>query len=258
LSDKTRTRRGASEEGDNGEYVVIKTTHLLIALLPIVLLLGLVIGMVLGVYIWGGSSGIAELFGRATEEAAPSAAAAPSAPSAPIEVDVSADDDPSIGPADAPVTIIEFSDFQCPYCTRFRDETLDQILDTYGDEVRFVYRDFPLTSMHQYSLGAAVAAECADDQGMFWEMHDMIFANQSALDSESLRGYAEDLGLDMDAFDDCVADDSTRDEVLADLADGQSYGVQGTPSFFINGQLLVGAQPFTAFQNIIDQELAAQ
>ncbi len=258
LSEKTRSKRENPEEGNEGEYVVIKTTHLLIALLPIVFLLGLVIGMVAGVYIWGGSTGVARLVGGEAEAAAPPAGAPAAAPQAPAgPVDVSVDDDPSIGPADAPVTIIEFSDFQCPYCTRFRDETLDQLLDEYGDQVHIVYRDFPLTQIHQYAVGAAIAAECANDQGMFWEMHDTLFANQSALDTESLRGYAEDLGLDMDTFDSCLEDQSVNDEVMADLADGQSYGVRGTPSFFINGRLLVGAQPFESFQAIIDEELAA-
>lgn len=259
MSDRSKTKSVHSKEGnDEEEYVVIKKTHLLIALIPIVFLLGLVIGMLGGAYIWGGPVEVAQIFGREAEEAAPSeeAPSEGAQPSAPSEVEVSADDDPYIGPEDAPVVIVEFSDFQCPYCTRFRDQTLDTLLDEYGDQIRFVYRDFPLTQMHQQALGAHIAAECAADQEMFWEMHDAIFDNQNQLDTESLRRYAEDLGLDMDTFNDCLEDEAHHDEVLADLTEGQSYGVRGTPSFFINGRPLVGAQPFENFQAIIDEELA--
>jgi len=170
-------------------------------------------------------------------------------------VDVSVDDDPGIGPEDAPVTIIEFSDFQCPYCARFQSETLPQILSNYGDRVRFVYRDFPLTSLHQYAVKAAEASECADDQGAYWKYHDLLFQNQSALDDASLKNYAASLGLDTAAFNQCLDSDSNVSEIQKDYQDGITAGVQGTPAFFVNGVLIEGAQPYSVFQAAIEAAL---
>jgi protein-disulfide isomerase len=171
-------------------------------------------------------------------------------------VNVSVDDDPSIGPADAPVTIIEFSDFQCPYCARFQSDTLPQILSNYGDRVRFVYRDFPLVSLHANALKAAEASECADDQGAYWKYHDLLFQNQSALDDASLKSYAASLGLDTATFNQCLDSDKYMSEVQKDEQDGIAAGVQGTPSFFINGMPLTGAQPYSVFQAAIESALA--
>ena len=171
-------------------------------------------------------------------------------------VDVSADDDPGQGPEDAAVTIVEFSDFQCPYCATFQQETLPQILSEYGDQVRFVYRDFPLTSLHANALKAAEASECADDQGKYWEYHDLLFQNQSALDDESLKGYAASLEMDTATFDECLASGKYTQEVAKDLQDGTEAGVQGTPSFFVNGMPIRGAQPYQAFQAAIEAALA--
>jgi len=121
-----------------------------------------------------------------------------------------------------------------------------------------VVRDFPLTSIHPYAQKAAEASECADDQGKFWEYHDLVFANQSAIDVDSLKGYAGQLGLDTGTFDECLDEGKQSSEVEKDLEDGQASGVTGTPAFFINGQLVSGAQPFTVFQQIIDQLLAGE
>jgi len=171
-------------------------------------------------------------------------------------IEVSADDDPAIGPEDAPVLIVEFSDFQCSYCARFATETLGQILDTYGDQVRFVYRDFPLTSIHPHAQKAAEATQCAHEQGKYWEYSDLLFQNQQALDVDSLKGYAQQLGLDTDVFNECLDSGQYASEIQKDLTEGQSYGVTGTPTFFINGRLLRGAKPFSAFQAMIEEELA--
>jgi protein-disulfide isomerase len=171
-------------------------------------------------------------------------------------VEATVDDDPAQGPADAAVTVIEFSDFQCPYCARFQSETLPQILQNYGDRIRFVYRDFPLTSIHANALKAAEASECAHDQGKYWEYHDMLFQNQSALDVDSLKSYAASLGLDTTAFNSCLDSDQKMDEVRQDVQDGLAAGVQGTPAFFINGQAISGAQPYSVFQAAIEAALA--
>ncbi len=169
--------------------------------------------------------------------------------------EVTVDDDTVKGSPDAPVTIIEFSDFQCPFCTRFYQNTLPQIQQQYIDtgKVKFVYRDFPL-SFHQDAQKAAEAAECAGEQGKYFEMHDKLFDTE-ALDVTSLKQHAVDLGLDTDEFNDCLDNDEMAAEVQKDFQDGQQAGVSGTPAFFINGQLVSGAQPFSVFQQIIDQEL---
>jgi len=174
----------------------------------------------------------------------------------PSKIKASVDDDPSQGSKDASVTIIEFSDFECPYCARFYSQTMPQIRMNYidTDKVKFVYRDFPL-DFHQYAKKAAEAAECADEQGKFWEFHDKLYENQNALDNESLKQYAKDMGLKTDQFNTCLDSGKMTQEVLKDLEDGSSYGVTGTPTLFINGIKVVGAQPYEVFQKIIDQEL---
>lgn len=173
-------------------------------------------------------------------------------------VPVSPDDDPALGSPDAPVLIVEFSDFQCFYCARFANETLGPILDTYGDSVRLVYRDFPLSSIHPQAEKSAEAAQCAHQQGKFWEYHDLLFENQQALDIGSLKVYAQQLGLDSEAFDDCLDSGHFATEVEQDLTDGVNYGVTATPTFFVNGRLVRGAQPLSVFQALIDEELAKQ
>ena len=171
----------------------------------------------------------------------------------PSRIEVSIDDDPSIGPENAPITIVEFSDFRCPFCAKAKP-TITQILETYGAQIRFVYRDFPI--LGPQSQKVAEAAECADEQGKFWEYHDMLFANQQALDNPNkLKQLAADLGLDTARFNDCLDSGKMASEVENDIRDGQNYGVRGTPAFFINGILVSGAQPFSVFQQIIEEEL---
>ncbi|WP_375772401.1 thioredoxin domain-containing protein [Archangium gephyra] len=157
------------------------------------------------------------------------------------------------GPENAPITIVEFSDFQCPYCSR-ANESVDQVMKAYPTQVRLVFRHFPL-EIHAQAPKASEAALCAQDQGKFWEMHDKLFANQRALEIPQLKGYAKELGLDTAKFNKCLDDGAKASIVQADLADGQKAGVNGTPAFFINGILLSGAQPFEEFKSVIDAEL---
>ena len=184
--------------------------------------------------------------------APPSDGAAPSAP-----VDVSADDDPVKGEATAPVTIIEFSDYQCPFCGRFWQDTLPSLEKDYiaTGKVKFVYRDFPL-SFHPYAQPGAEAADCAGDQGKYWEYHDKIFASQASLSDSSWEQFATDIGLNLNTFKTCFSSGKHRAEVQKDFNDGQAAGVSGTPAFFINGKLISGAQPYSVFKQIIDAELA--
>ena len=168
------------------------------------------------------------------------------------QVEVGADE-PSRGPLDAPVVIVEYSDFQCPYC-RQAQPTLDQVAATYGDRVQLVYRDFPL-AMHANAHRAAQAAQCAHEQGAFWPYHDILFQNIRRLGEQDLRRHAKAARLDTSAFDECLSSGRYFAAVDADLARGEAHGVSGTPAFFINGRFLSGAQPFAAFRDIIDDEL---
>ncbi len=177
-------------------------------------------------------------------------------------VEVSADDDPALGPEDAPVVIIEFSDFQCPFCKRFHASTLPQIIEEYvkPGKVRFVYRDFPLTRIHPNAGLAALAAECADEQGRFWPYHDRLFERQDewgpSPNAQALfERYAEELGLNVEQFSACLSEQRYAEEVIKDLQDGVKYGVRGTPAFFINGRKLEGAHPFERFKALIDAAL---
>lgn len=162
-------------------------------------------------------------------------------------------DEPAWGPADARIVIIEYSDFQCPYCKMFMENTYVRLRQMYSDQVRFIYRDFPLDSIHPRARPAAEAAQCAHEQGKFWEYHDLLFANQQALETSDLKRYAQQLGLNMDQFNTCVDTRKYQASVEADVQAGLRQNVTGTPTFFINGQALVGAQPLEAFQAVIAQ-----
>ena len=163
-------------------------------------------------------------------------------------------DDPVIGPAGAPVTIVEFSDFQCPFCQRVAP-TLKRVRDAYGDRVRIVWKDFPLTSIHPQAFKAAEAAQCAREQGQFWEYHDRLFGNQQALQVESLKKYAADAGLDAGKFGSCLDTAKYAERVQGQMGVGAALGVNSTPAVFINGRLLTGAQPYETFVAVIDEEL---
>ena len=170
----------------------------------------------------------------------------------PLRVDVAATG-PARGPEKAPVTIVEFADFQCPYCAKILP-TLQQVMDQYGDKVRLVYRQFPL-SIHNNAERAAQASLCADEQGKFWKLHDGMFANQRALDAEQLKATAAGLGLDAQAFNDCLDSGRYADEVAADTAAGTAAGVSGTPALFVNGRFISGAVPLDEITAVVDDEL---
>ena len=174
------------------------------------------------------------------------------APEPPI-LSVSADDDPSVGPANAPVTIVEFSDFQCPYC-RLSVPMIKEILAKYPGKVKVVYRDYPGPN-HPHAQQAAEAAQCAGDQGKFWEYHDSLFDRQAPGTGWNFTELAKEIGLNQDAFATCLDTGRFREEVAKDLQEGIKLGVVSTPTFFINGRPLVGAQPFAEFQAMIDRLL---
>lgn len=165
-------------------------------------------------------------------------------------------DRPTRGPANAPVEIIEFSDFQCPFCLN-AFPTVNQVLSTYGDRIRFVYRHYPLAN-HPRARPAAEAAQCAHEQGKFWEYHDRLFGNQALLGDDDLKQHAALLGLDAAQFNACYDSQKYKADVDQDIRAGDEAGVSGTPAFYINGRMLSGAQPFEAFKRIIDEELNAK
>ncbi|MFB6241106.1 MAG: DsbA family protein [Gemmatimonadota bacterium] len=166
----------------------------------------------------------------------------------------SASERPSRGPEDAPVTVVEFTDYECPFCRRYYRQTYHRLLDAYEGEIRYVVRNFPL-SIHPNARKAAEAAECAHNQGRFWDYHDHLFEHADALEPADLKRYARELGLDGARFDRCLESGKESGTVESDLAAGRRLGIQGTPTFFVNGRPLVGAQPFTAFRAAIDRAL---
>ncbi len=164
-------------------------------------------------------------------------------------------DDPSQGKADAPVTVVEFSDFQCPFCLRVMP-TLKDLRAKYGDKMRLVWKDFPLTQIHPQAFVAAQAGNCAREQGKFWEYHDKLFANQSALQPEFLKKYAADAGLDTAKFNQCLEGSKYEARVQGALGIGTKLGISSTPTMYVNGRMINGAQPIDVFESVIDEELA--
>jgi protein-disulfide isomerase len=172
----------------------------------------------------------------------------------PPRVEVADGGRPVRGSGSAPVEIIEFSDFQCPFCQR-ANPVVEQVLKTYDGKVKFVYRHFPLPN-HPNARPAAEAAACAEAQGKFWEYHDRLFANPAKLTDADLKAHAAAIGLDASKFNPCVDNRQQKAGVDADIAAADAVGVTGTPAFFVNGRSLEGAQPFDAFKRVIDEELA--
>ena len=173
-----------------------------------------------------------------------------------MEVNVAVGDAPVFGKADAPVTIIEYSDFQCPFCSKGA-ETVTQVKKKYGNKVRVAFKHFPLP-MHPNAKPASEASMCVNEQSSdkFWKFHDLAFKNQDKLEKADLEKYAKDSGADIKKFQECIASNKYAAFVQKDLAEGEKVGVRSTPTFFINGQLVSGALPIESFSEIVDEELA--
>ena len=172
--------------------------------------------------------------------------------------EVSEDGNPSWGRDDAPITIIEFSDYECPYCRKWHAEVWPLIQKEYKNKVRLVYRDFPLESIHSNATPAAAAADCANEQDAYWEFNDALFSMKYDLNVSSYQQYADELKLDVGAFNECLESKRYNAEVQADLEYAYSLGIQSTPTFFVNGLAVVGAQPYDLFEFIIEKELAGE
>jgi len=174
-----------------------------------------------------------------------------------VRYDVSSDGFPSIGPEDAPIVIVEFSDYQCPFCRRWHEEVYASLLNSYPGKIRLVYRHLPLTSIHPDAFPAAEAAMCAGEQNAYWPFHEKLFSDD-ALGSSVYSQYAEDLDLNLATFETCIAERKYQEAVQTDLDFAVNLGVRSTPTFFINGLAIVGAQPLDIFKQVIDKELAGE
>jgi protein-disulfide isomerase len=183
-------------------------------------------------------------------------------PSKAVMAKIDLKDQPAKGPADAKVTIVEYSDFQCPFCGRGYSTIENEVLKQYGDKVRFYYKSYPLP-FHPWAKPGAIAAECAKQQkaDAFWKLYKSFFENQGQMSKDNVKEkateYLADTGIDMNAWNDCFDNQKTAAAVDAQMAEGSSVGVRGTPGFIINGRLVSGAQPFESFKNVIDDELAS-
>jgi protein-disulfide isomerase len=240
----------------------------------------LIIGVAIGYFIWGlnaldlnkqvkslsqaatqsavqSATQVAQV-GENAAQAAAAAATVPADQQKPTRYDVPIDNDPVQGSENAAITLIEFSDYECPYCTKWQTEVLPQLLEAYGNKIRFVYKDFPLIGLHDNAAPAAEAADCAGEQGKYWEYHDLLFNGKLKLSTAAFKEYANRLNLDAPKFDDCLTSRRFQSEVEDDYNFATNLGIRSTPTFFINGLALVGAQPLEVFQQVIDQELAGK
>lgn len=209
------------------------------------------LGILVGYFVWGSDSADAPT----QFQEAPLAAEAPQ--QAPAEnVDIPTEGYPSQGPEDAPIVIVEFSDFECPFCTKWHNEVYKPLLEEYPDQIRLVYRNFPLVGLHANAYLAAEAVLCAGDQDSYWDYHEKLFENELGLREAALHEYAEQLELDADIFRECLVSGKYTEFVKNDIDYAMSIGVQSTPTFYVNGRAVIGAQPLSVFQSIIEEELA--
>jgi protein-disulfide isomerase len=201
------------------------------------------------------STAVARVFATLTAEATPTPSHTPTPADlrSGMRVNVSADD-PAVGASDAPIIMIQFGDYLDPYSKRFANETLPRILEEYGDQLRFVYRDMPI--LGEPSVQAALAAECADDQGSYWDYHAKLVAGSVSLNREQFIAFAEEIGISVPTFTACLDNERHREEVNADYADATALGITGVPTFFINGRAITGALRYEAFARVLDEALA--
>ena len=233
------------------ETFTFKATHFY----AVLVVLAFSIGILIGYLAWGQASAV----GTAAAQPSGPVAGAPVDTPTPqyVRYDIPTDGFPSLGPAEAPITLVEFADFQCPYCRQWEQQTYKPLLDAYPGKIRVVFRDFPLTSIHPNAMPAAEAAQCADEQDAFWPYHDKLFGSEN-LGDDIYRQYGQELDLDMTKFEDCLTSHKYAPDIQADSDFAVNLGINSTPTFFINGLAVVGAQPLSVFRQIIDQELAGE
>jgi protein-disulfide isomerase len=239
---------------DEEDTITFKRSHFFSALSILTFFAGILVGYI----IWG--TGLLQRLGLSSPTAAQvegSVAEAVTAEPQYIRYDVPTEGFYSRGPDDAPITIVEFSDYQCPFCRRWHAEVSQDLFAAYPGQVRLVFRNLPLTSIHPDAFSAAEAAMCAGEQNAYWDYHDKLFGGQ-LLGTGVYLQYAKDLSLDLTSFETCINDRKYQSEIQADSDFAINLGVRSTPTFFINGLALVGAQPLEVFKQIIDKELAGE
>ena len=220
-------------------------------------------GVLLGYVVWGmdltENVAAAAQSPQTAAQAGGPVAEAPVATSEPeyVRYDVPSDGFYATGPEDAPITIIEFSDYQCPFCRRWHQEVYQSLLAAYPGKIKLVYRHLPLTSIHPDAFPAAEAAMCAGEQNAYWQYHEKLFASE-LLGTEVYKQYAQELGLDMTTFEACITDHKYQQAIQEDSDFAVNLGVRSTPTFFVNGLAIVGAQPLEVFKQVIDKELAGE
>lgn len=241
---------------DEEDTITFKRSHFYSVLSVLTFLGGLFVGYV----IWGsgvflsrsGSNSV-----TADQAGGPVVEAPVTAQPKYVRYDIPTEGHYSIGPADAPITIVEFSDYQCPFCQRWHEQVYTPLMNAYPGKIRMVYRNLPLTSIHPDAQAAAEAAMCAGEQGAYWNYHDKLFGGNS-LSSNVYTQYAQELNLDMTTFTSCFSSGKYRQAIKEDSDFAINMGIQSTPTFFINGLAVVGAQPMDVFTQIIDKELAGE
>jgi len=239
---------------ERGDTVTFKRSHFYSVLVVLAFAAGILVGYVA----WGTASGVVQTPQTASQAGSPVVGAPVATEELQyVRYDVFSEDAYALGPQDAPITIVEFSDFQCPYCRRWHEEVFETLLGSYPGQIRIVYRHLPLTSIHPDAFAAAEAAMCAGEQSAFWEYHDKLFSSET-LGTGIYTQYAQELNLDMTAFDACMTGHRFQQAIQKDSDFAINLGISSTPTFFINGLAIVGAQPLDVFQQVIDKELAGE
>ena len=235
------------------EFVTFKKSHFY----AVVSILTFVLGLGVGYVLWGTNLVLDNRQQTASQAGSPVVEAPVEEQPQFVRYDIPSEGFYAIGPANAPITIVEFSDYQCPFCRRWHDQVYQPLLNEYPGKIRLVYRHLPLTSIHPEAFSAAEASMCAGEQNAYWPFHEKLFSSES-LGNTVYTQYAQDLGLDMSTFEACMADHKYQEAVQFDLDFAVNLGVRSTPTFFINGLAIVGAQPLDVFKQVIDKELAGE
>jgi protein-disulfide isomerase len=239
------------------DTVTFKRSHFYSVLVVLAFAAGILVGYVAwGMGTAGGAAPSAQTASQVDGPVAAGAAVATQEPQY-IRYDIPTQGAYALGPENAPITIVEFSDFQCPFCRRWHEEVYEPLLAAYPDKIRLVYRHLPLTSIHPDAFPAAEAAMCAGEQDAFWQYHDKLFSSET-LGSAIYTQYAQELSLDTTSFEACMTEHKYQEAVQIDTDFAIDLGIRSTPTFFINGLAIVGAQPLDVFQQVIDKELAGE
>ena len=237
-------------ERNTADTVVFKRSHFY----SVMVVFAFAVGILVGYLAWGRGTPAQQAIAAPVQAQSPAQATEPSY----TRYDIPTEGYPSFGPEDTEITLVEFSDFQCPYCKRWHNEVYQPLLAAYPGQIRLVYRNLPLTSIHPQAMSAAIASLCANDQGAFWPYHDKLFGGELELGRTAYVQYAAELGLDEAAFETCLDSGKFDTVIQEDMDFSLNLGVRSTPTFFVNGLAVVGAQPLNVFKQVIDKELAGE